>query len=85
MIYFQQKVSHPGRRADIGDPSQGPYGGLFQGLGEHGNNREVLNEERRKEYNDKLDQVTCIVFVSTIIVSLAQNHRVVSHLMRGQK
>ncbi|XP_060551752.1 trichohyalin-like isoform X6 [Ruditapes philippinarum] len=51
-----QKVAHPGRRHEFVDSANGPYGGLFHGLGEHGNRSDDLNRERHREYNEKLEQ-----------------------------
>lgn len=45
------------RRDGYGNNVAGPYDGMFHGLGEHGNQKDVLNQQRRQEYNDKLDQV----------------------------
>ena len=45
------------RRDDYGHNVSGPYNGMFQGLGEHGNQKDVLSQQRRQEYNDRLDQV----------------------------
>lgn len=52
----KQKVAHPGRRHEFVDSANGPYGGLFHGLGEHGNRSDDLNRERHREYNEKLEQ-----------------------------
>ncbi|XP_053394559.1 trichohyalin-like isoform X24 [Mercenaria mercenaria] len=51
-----QKVTNPGRRHDFVDSTNGPYDGLFHGLGEHGNRSDDLNRERQKDYNDRLEQ-----------------------------
>lgn len=52
----KQKYTNPARRHDFVDTASGPYGGLFHGLGEHGNRSDMLNKERQQDYNDKLDQ-----------------------------
>ncbi|KAH3831544.1 hypothetical protein DPMN_104814 [Dreissena polymorpha] len=52
----EQKIMNPQRRHDFVDTASGPFNGLFQGLGEHGTDKETLNQQRRQEYNDKLDQ-----------------------------
>ena len=45
------------RRDDYGRNVAGPYNGMFHGLGEHGGNKDELSQQRRQEYNDRLDQV----------------------------
>ena len=45
------------RRDNYGSNVQGPYNGMFHGLGEHGNQKDELNLQRRQDYNNRLDQV----------------------------
>ncbi|WAR24154.1 hypothetical protein MAR_037823 [Mya arenaria] len=53
----QHKSQSPGRRHDFVDTAQGPYnGGLFQGLGQRGPDKDGLNQQRKHEYNERLDQ-----------------------------
>ncbi|KAL4235723.1 hypothetical protein ACF0H5_004115 [Mactra antiquata] len=52
---YDQKVKNPERRHEFVDTASGPFGGLFHGLGEHGNRSEMLNKERQREYNENTE------------------------------